>query len=72
MIKRLLFPTGAFLILVLSVALSPQPARAGPCNNKVCVDLGDGIDGCLPATGGPSTQCGDSETSCIWDWCTPV
>jgi hypothetical protein len=71
MMRRLLFPGIAFVTLVVVTLAVPSTARADPeaCNDKVCTDLGTGIQGCLAAGGGPHTQCGDSDTSCIWDWC---
>jgi hypothetical protein len=65
MLKRLLFPTSAFLVLALASTLSPEPARAGHCNNKVCWNGWM----CRIATGGPSSHCIDGGESCAWDWC---
>ena len=64
MIKKLLFPTAAFLILVGSIAINPKPVRAIHCNDMFCFpEMGD----CLP---GENLHCIPHSTGCASDGCS--
>jgi hypothetical protein len=70
MIKRLLFPVAALLILAASVALTPQTAHAVLCNDKVCHQIPGGPEVCHTAVQGPHAWCVDVVPGdCLWGWC---
>ena len=64
MMKRLLFPMTAFVVLTITAALSPEPAQARLCNGMVCIDYT-----CQMSSSGPMTSCFNIFGACIWDIC---
>lgn len=70
MLKRLLFPMGGFLLLSISVVVSPRQASADPCNNKFCLAPPGGEQPtCQPQINGPTSDCFDIGQACTWDRC---
>jgi hypothetical protein len=69
MFKRLLFPLGTFVLLWISVGLSPQRANAALCNNKFCYEPPEGEVTCQPQSSGPTTACWGQGPDCEWHPC---
>lgn len=66
-VRKLLFPLGAAVALILSISFSPGPVQAVDCNNKVC----NADKKCVNHTNGPTTHCMETNGDCDWTGCVP-